>query len=300
LKEVGFYLKLRKCEFFIEQMEFRGHTINKDGIGPNKDKIRAIVDMTVPKTKSNMKSFLRLRSYSRRFIKNFASCIYYMRFLTMKKTKMVWTDECQKEFENIKQELVSDNIMIYPDWNEKFILATNASKQGLRAVLSQIRDRKERPIAYASRGCTISKQNYGISQLEGLGVIWAIDKFRPYLSNQKFTLVTNYKALTKLKDADRPSQNSVLNINEMDIEETEDLTLKKLWGLINKDSRLQSVFTIEESETDLVDPNKTALERFLKLQNADLGCKNLIKKVYIKENLILNISKGTKAYQIKE
>jgi hypothetical protein len=79
--------------------------------------------------------------------------------------------------------------MIYPDWSEKFILATNASKQGLGVVLSQIRDRKERPIAYVSRGCTTSKQNYGISQLEGLGVIWAINKFRPDLSNQKFTLV---------------------------------------------------------------------------------------------------------------
>jgi hypothetical protein len=161
LKEVGFHLILRKCEFFIEQMEFLGHTINKDGIRPNKDKIRAIVDMPVPKTKSNVKSFLGLKSYYRRFIRNFASRSHHMRFLTMEKTKMVWTDECQKEFEDIKQELVSDNIMIYPDWNKMFILTTDASKQGLGAVLSQIRDKKERPIAYASRECITSKQNYG-------------------------------------------------------------------------------------------------------------------------------------------
>jgi hypothetical protein len=123
-----------------------------------------------------------------------------MRFLTIEKTKMVWTKECQMEFEDIKQKLISDNIMIYPDWNEKFILATDASKQGLGAVLSQIRDGKERPIAYISRGCTASKQNYGISQLKGLGVIWAIDKFRPYLIHQKFTLVTDHRALTKLRE----------------------------------------------------------------------------------------------------
>jgi hypothetical protein len=94
LKEVGFHLKLRKCEFFIEQMEFLGHTINKDSIKPNKDKIRAMIDMPAPKIKSNGKSFLGLRSYYRRFIRNFASCIHHMRFLTMKKTKMVWTKEC--------------------------------------------------------------------------------------------------------------------------------------------------------------------------------------------------------------
>jgi hypothetical protein len=82
----------------------------------------------------------------------------------------------------------------------------------------------------------------------------------------------------------------------MDFEKTEDLTLKKLWGLINKNSRLQSVFTIEESETDVVDPNATALERFWRLQNSDLWCKNLIKKVYTKENLILDMSKRTKAF----
>jgi hypothetical protein len=99
LKEVGFHLKLRKCEFFMEQMEFLGHTINKDGIRPNKDKIRAIIDMPALKTKSNVKSFLGLRSYYRRFIRNFASRIHHMRFLTMEKTKMVWTKECQMKYQ---------------------------------------------------------------------------------------------------------------------------------------------------------------------------------------------------------
>jgi hypothetical protein len=102
----------------------------------------------------------------------------------MEFSRMTWTKECQGEFEDIKRELVSDNIMTYPDWNKKFLLATDASKQGLGAVLSQIIDGKERPIAYASRSCKPSKQMYGILQLEGLAVIWAIDKFRPYLSHQ--------------------------------------------------------------------------------------------------------------------
>jgi hypothetical protein len=236
------------------------------------------------------------------------------------------------EFEDIKQELVSDNIMIYPDWNEKFILATDASKQGLGAVLSQIRDRKERLIAYASRGCTASEQNYGVSQLEGLGVIWAIDKFRPYFSHQKFTLVTNHRALTKLREvkdnnpmlyqwslklagydykveykkgekhgnADRLSQNLVLNITEKDIEETEDLTLKRLCEL-TKDNSLpkQFMYTIEESETDIVDPDETPLQRFWRLQNTNLWCKNLIRKVYIKGNLLLDTSKGIKGFEVK-
>jgi hypothetical protein len=93
----------------MEQMEFLGHTINKDSIRPNKDKIRVIIDNPAPKTKSNVKSFRG--SYYRRFIRNFASRTYHMRFLTMEKTKMVWTKECQMKFEDIKQELISDNII---------------------------------------------------------------------------------------------------------------------------------------------------------------------------------------------
>jgi hypothetical protein len=181
-------------------MEFLGHTIDREGIRPNKDKIKAILDMLVPKTKTKVKSFLGLESYYRRFIKNFAAQTHHMRCLIMEKTRITWTKECQGEFEDIKRELVSDNIMTYPDWNTKFILATDASKQGLGAVLSQIIDGKERPIAYASRGCKPSEQMYGISQLEGLAVIAAIDKFRLYLSHQKFTLVTDHRALTKLRE----------------------------------------------------------------------------------------------------
>jgi hypothetical protein len=184
--------------------------------------------------------------------------------------------------------------MIYPDWNEKFILATDASKQGLGAVLSQIRDGKERPIALHQGGCTASEQNYGISQLEGLGVIWAIDKFRPYFSHQKFITKlrevkdnnpilyrwslklagydneVEYKKGEKYRNADGPSWNPVLNITEKDIEETKDLTLKRLWGLTKDDSLpKQFMYTIEESEADIVDPDKTPLQRFWRLQNAD-------------------------------
>jgi hypothetical protein len=89
LKEVGFHLKLRKCKFFMEQIEFLGHTINKDGIRPNKDKIRAIIDMPALKTKFNVKSFHKLGSYYPRFIRNFASHTHHMRFLTIEKTKMI-------------------------------------------------------------------------------------------------------------------------------------------------------------------------------------------------------------------
>jgi hypothetical protein len=82
LKVVGFHLKLRKCEFYMEQIEFLGHTITKDDIRPNIDKIRAIVNMPPPNTKSKVKSFLGLGSYYQRFIKSFARRTYYIKKLT--------------------------------------------------------------------------------------------------------------------------------------------------------------------------------------------------------------------------
>jgi hypothetical protein len=211
LKEVGFHLKLRKCEFFMEQMEFLGHTIDREGIRPNKDKIKAILDMPVPKTKTNVKSFLGLGSYYRRFIKNFAAQTHHMRFLTMEKTRMTWTKECQGEFEDIKRELVSDNIMTYPmlyRWSLK-----------------------------------LAGYDYDVE----------------------------YKKGEKHGNADGPSRNPVLNIDESNVEESE-----------------------------IIDPNETPLQRFWRLQNNDPWYKNLIRKVHTKGNLILDTSKETGDFEIKE
>jgi hypothetical protein len=111
---------------------------------------------------------------------------------------MVWSKGCQMQVEDIKQELKSNNIMIYPNWNEKFIFATDASKQSLEAV-PQIKDGKERPIAYVSRGYYIRAKLRNLTARKIRGNL-GLDKFRPYLSHQKFSLVTYHRALIKLKE----------------------------------------------------------------------------------------------------
>jgi hypothetical protein len=123
-----------------------------------------------------------------------------MRNLIHKDTIFKWTLNHDKEFEDIKKELISNPVMAYPNFREKFILATDASHKGLGAVLSQKYPDGERVVAYASRSLTKGEKGYGITQLEALAVVWAVNQFKVYLQDHKFTLITDHRALVKFKE----------------------------------------------------------------------------------------------------
>lgn len=199
LANAGFYLKLRKCEFLMQEMEYLGHKISINGISPSAEKIQAILKMPVPKNSKGVKRFLGLGSYYRRFIPKFAERTTNMRRLTRSKVKFEWSQECQWEFEDIQMALTSKPIIAFPDWERPFVLSTDASKKGLGAVLSQRFPEGERVIEYASRGVTQAEANYSISELECLAVMWAVEKFNMYLAVHKFELITDHKALKSLK-----------------------------------------------------------------------------------------------------
>ena len=194
----GFFLKLRKCEFMMQEMEYLGHTLSMNGVAPSKEKVQAIMNMPAPKNAKDVKRFMGLGSYYRKFIKNFSKRTVSMRKLTRNNTKFEWTDECAKEFDDIKLCLTSDVVMAYPDWELPFTLYTDASKAGLGAILTQKFPEGERVIEFASRGVTETESNYGISELECLAVMWATEKFQVYLSGRRFELITDHRALTSL------------------------------------------------------------------------------------------------------
>ena len=199
LKKANFFLKLRKCEFLMKDMEYLGHMISEDGVRPSKEKVQAVLNMPVPKNDKSVKRFLGLGSFYRKYILHFAQRTTNMRKLVKKDAKFIWTKECQEELDDIKSALTNDPVMAFPDWTREFIITTDASILGLGGILSQIYPEGERVIEYASRATTDTESRYGISELECLAVMWAVDKFGMYIRNSKFTLVTDHRALTSIK-----------------------------------------------------------------------------------------------------
>lgn len=126
--------------------------------------------------------------------------------LTRKNSDFVWSEKCKSAFGELKSRLASPPILAYPSFDRDFVLETDASIQGLGAVLSQVQaDGKLHPIAYASRGLSVSEKNYGITELETLAVVWAISHFHYYLYGHRVVVYTDHTAVRAILETPSPS-----------------------------------------------------------------------------------------------
>ncbi|GJU53051.1 putative reverse transcriptase domain-containing protein [Tanacetum coccineum] len=147
LKKEELYAKFSKCEFWIPKVQFLGHVIDSEGIHVDPAKIESIKDWTSPKSPTEIRQFLGLAGYYRRFIEGFSKIAKPMTKLTQKKVKFEWGDKQEAAFQLLKQKLCSAPILALPEGSEDFIAYCDASKKGLGAVLMQ----REKVISYASR-----------------------------------------------------------------------------------------------------------------------------------------------------
>lgn len=213
--ETGLKLKLSKCQFLRRQVTYLGHTISADGVSCEAGKIDAVQSWPTPKTTTEVRSFLGFASYYRRFISGFAKLAGPLHDLvsegsknTKRKTTNVsslWGPKHQEAFESLKRALTTAPVLGYADFTKPFILETDASHDGLSAILSQEQEGKQRVIAYASRRLRPSEKNtasYSSMKLEFLAMKWAIsEKFRHYLLGARFTVVTDNNPLTYFRTA---------------------------------------------------------------------------------------------------
>jgi len=126
--------------------------------------------------------------------------------LTQKAVEFSWSDECQEAFDALKVKLVAAPVLLYPNFSIGFVLETDASYQGLGAVLSQRQeDNKLHPIAFASRALANPEKNYAVTELETLAVVWAVKHFRAYLYGHDVQVVTDHSAVKALLAAPSPS-----------------------------------------------------------------------------------------------
>lgn len=175
-------------------MSFLGHIVSHDGIRCNPEKISAVRDWPTPTSVTEMRSFIGIASYYRRFIENFSNVAYPLTRLTQKDRKFEWSEDCEKAFNSLKHLLTTAPILSYPSTNDMFILDTDASAYRVGAVLSQLQDGKEVVIAYGSKTLSRSQMGYCTTYRELLAVVTFVKQFRHYLYGQPFL----YEQITRL------------------------------------------------------------------------------------------------------
>ncbi|UYV68116.1 hypothetical protein LAZ67_5003095 [Cordylochernes scorpioides] len=208
------------CHFASRQITILGHVVNEFGTQPDPEKVKAIVHFPKPRNISETGSFLGLSSYYRRFIKSYANKSRPLNSLLKNDEKFIWGEEQDESFRILKQELGSSPVLGHFIEGAETHVHTDASGYGLGAVLVQIQNDAERPIAYASRTLTKAEMNYSTTEKECLAVVRALGKFRPYLYGRPFTVVTDHHSLcwlVGLKDPSGRSARWALKLQEYDI-----------------------------------------------------------------------------------
>jgi RNase H-like domain found in reverse transcriptase/Reverse transcriptase (RNA-dependent DNA polymerase)/Integrase zinc binding domain/Integrase core domain len=219
LNDVNLTIRLEKCTFAASEVNYLGHVISSRGLFPDPKKVEAIKNYLVPKSATEVRSFIGLAGYYRRFIFNFADVAKPLTLLTRQDVKFHWSEECQDAFDKLRNYLAGDVMLSFPDFDKEFVLSTDASGVAISAILAQEVDGHQRPIAYASRQLNEHEKNYGITKLEMLAVVWATKFFRCYLYGRRFKVITDHKALLWLdsvKDTSSMLMRWALRLSEFD------------------------------------------------------------------------------------
>ena len=204
LRSAGLKLKPEKCSLFQRSVSFLGHVLSGEGIATDPEKIKTVTEWPVPTSVKEVRSFLGLAGYYRRFVKGYASVAAPLPALTKKDQPFVWTEETQRAFEMLRDALTLPPILAMPNDTGDFVLDTDASDQTIGAVLSQVQDGIERVIAYASRTLDKREVNYCITRKELLAIVYSLKYFKQYLMGRHFKIRTDHAPLTWLRHTPDP------------------------------------------------------------------------------------------------
>lgn len=184
IQSAGLKLNPKKCSLFRTEVKYLGHKVTTNGIHTDEDKIAAVKKWPRPKNLHELRSFLGLCTYYRRFVPGFANVAKSLHELTRKNKPFEWKDDQEAAFVELRRRLCTAPVLAYPIPNEKFILDTDASNDGIGGVLSQEIDGKERVIAYYSKTLSKPERNYCVTRRELLAIVECVKHFHKYLYGQ--------------------------------------------------------------------------------------------------------------------
>ena len=204
LEEANLKLNPVKCRFALKQLNFLGHIISRKGVEVDPEKTKAMSEFPIPKSQQQVRRFLGMANYYRRFIKDYSKIATPLNacLRATQNKKFQWSQDCQKAFETLKAKLLSAPVLAYPDPLKKFVLTCDASDTAVGYVLGQIDDNnREFVVAYGGKALSRDEQKYSVTEKECLAVLKGIEAYRPYLAHTEFTIVTDNKALVWLQTA---------------------------------------------------------------------------------------------------
>ncbi|KAJ9561564.1 hypothetical protein OSB04_006724 [Centaurea solstitialis] len=196
LRKEQLYAKFSKCDFWLQEVQLLGHLVNREGIKVDPAKVEAVMKWETPKSPSEIRSFLGLAGYYRRFIQDFSKVAVPLTKLTRKNVSFVWGEEQQSAFETLRQKLCEAPVLTLPEGVEDMTVYCDASYHGLGCVLMQ----RGKVISYASRQLKTHEVNYPTHDLELAAVVFALKLWRHYLYGVKCTIYTDHKSLRYFLD----------------------------------------------------------------------------------------------------
>ena len=206
LRSAGLKLKPEKCRLMQRSVSFLGHVVSDRGIATDPEKTRMVSEWPVPVSVKEVRSFLGLTGYYRRFVKNYASIAAPLHTLTKKDQPFVWTElteETQEAFEALKEALTSPSVFAMPNDTGEFVLDTDACDRTIGDVLSQMQDGVEKVIAYAGRSLD-KRDNYCTTRKEWLAIVYSLKYFKQYFMGRHFKIRTDHAPLTWLRRTPDP------------------------------------------------------------------------------------------------
>ena len=202
-QDVGLRLHPTKCSFGVDKVEYLGYTIDSSGLKPTKEKLEAILSAPEPKDITQLRSYLGMLNFYRKFLAHAAVVLEPLNELLRKDVPFKWKSEHSKAFRESKSLLI-DACLIHFDPTLPIVVSADSSKYGLGAVLCQKKDGEELPVVFASRTLNKAERNYSQTEKEALALVFALKKFHHYLWGHTFSLVTDHKPLLGLFNPNKP------------------------------------------------------------------------------------------------
>lgn len=222
LRVANLSLNPKKCRFGYEKIEVLGHQVNRTGIRPTINKVEAIKSFPKPKCVKDIRSFIGMASFYRKFIKDFALLATPLTELTKKSTIFKWEEKQEEAFNELKEKLCKEPVLKHFEAEKYSEICVDASNYALGAYLSQKDDQGNiRPVFYASRRLSDSEKKLGATQKECLAIVWAVEYFRHYIWGTHFLVISDCRALKwlmKAKDISSRFARWALRLQEYDFE----------------------------------------------------------------------------------